>query len=36
MGYRKICEVRDTHLGLPVCLRLQVRLDVPPVEYYTI
>ena len=36
MGYRKICEVRNMHLGLPVCLRLQVRLDVPPVEYYTL
>ena len=36
MGYRKICEVRNMHFGLPVCLRLQVRLDVPPVEYYTL
>ena len=36
MGYRKICEVRNMHLGLPVCLRLQVRLDDPPVEYCTL
>ena len=36
MGYRKICEVRNMHLGLPVCLRLQVRLDDPPVEYHTL
>lgn len=36
MRYRKICEVREMHLDLPVCLRLQVRLDVPPVKYYTL
>ena len=36
MGYRLIREVRDAHLGLPVCLRLQVREDDGPVEYYTL
>ncbi len=36
MKYHKICEVCDTHLGLPVCLRLQRRLDDPPDEYSTL
>lgn len=36
MGYRKIGEIRSMNSALPVCLRLQVRLDVPPVEYYTL
>lgn len=36
MGYRLVNEVRDTHLDLPICLRLQIREDDGDVEYYTL
>lgn len=36
MRYRKITEVCETHLDAPVCLVLNVRLDVSPEEFYTL